>query len=63
MPKDIINKIGLSNVRIYGNANNVALWTKADRQGFDPRQRVTGGNNAVRYPALSAYTIGFNVNF
>jgi TonB-linked SusC/RagA family outer membrane protein len=63
IPASVAQKIGVSKLRIYGNANNVALWTKADRQGFDPRQRVTGGNNAVRYPALSTYTLGININF
>lgn len=63
IPNDIVSKIGLSKVRVYGNANNVALWTKTDRDGFDPRERVTGSNNAVRYAALSAYTLGVNINF
>jgi len=63
IPKNTINKIGLSNVRIYGNANNVGLWTVSDRQGFDPRQRVTGANNAVRYATLKTFTLGLTINF
>ena len=63
LPEDVTKKIHLSKVRIYGNGNNLALWTKSGRQGFDPRQRVAGNNNAVRYATLATYTLGVNINF
>ncbi|MEN8250926.1 MAG: TonB-dependent receptor [Bacteroidota bacterium] len=63
IPEDTTNKVGISKVRIYGNANNIGLWTASDRQGFDPRQRVAGDNNAVRYAALKTFTLGLTLNF
>lgn len=63
LPKNIIEKMGVSKLRIYANGNNVALWTAAGRDGFDPRQRITGSNNAVRYSTLATYTLGVNINF
>jgi TonB-linked SusC/RagA family outer membrane protein len=63
LPSDIISKIGLSSVRIYGIGNNIGLWTASGRDGFDPRASVTGGNNAVRYAPLKTYTLGVNINF
>jgi TonB-linked SusC/RagA family outer membrane protein len=63
LPADMISNIGLSSVRVYGIANNIGLWTASDRQGFDPRQSVTGSNNAVRYAPLKTYTLGVNINF
>ena len=63
LPSDVVEKIGLSKVRIYGLGNNLALWTASGRQGFDPRASVTGGNNSVRYATLKTFTLGLNVNF
>lgn len=63
LPEDIISKIGLTKVRIYGVGNNLALWTASDNQGFDPRASVTGNNSTVRYAALKTYTLGVNINF
>lgn len=63
VPNDIIEKIGLSKVRIYAVGNNLALWTADKTQGFDPRASVTGNNNSVRYSTLKTYTLGVNINF
>ena len=63
LPTDVLENIGLSKVRVYANGNNLALWTKSDIQGFDPRSTVTGNTDAVRYSALKTYTLGVNINF
>lgn len=63
LPTNVINKIGLSSVRLYGVANNVGLWKASDIQGYDPRASSTGGTNSVRYAALKTYTLGLTVNF
>jgi len=63
LPQNTIENIGLSSVRFYANANNLALWTASGREGFDPRQQVSGGNNSVRYAALKTFTLGVNLNF
>ncbi|MCM1338006.1 MAG: SusC/RagA family TonB-linked outer membrane protein, partial [Candidatus Amulumruptor caecigallinarius] len=46
--KDWVNKIGLSELRIYGVAENVALWSA--RKGLDPRQGFVSSNNATYSP-------------
>jgi len=63
LPDNVLDKVALSKLRIYGNINNIGLWTASNRKGFDPRQRVTGGTNAVRYASLKGYTIGVTLNF
>ena len=63
LPSDVISRIGLNSVRIYGVANNVALWTASDIQGFDPRASTTGNTSAVRYAPLKTYTLGLTINF
>ena len=36
IPQSVTKRIGIDNIRIYGAAENVALWSK--RKGMDPRQ-------------------------
>lgn len=47
--KDWVEKLGLTELRIYGAAENVALWTK--RKGLDPRQGFVNSRNATYSPA------------
>ncbi|MBJ2175037.1 TonB-dependent receptor [Aureibaculum sp. A20] len=63
IPESVLDKVGIDNIRVYGLANNLALWTKSDRQGFDPRASVTGGNNTVRYSTLKTVAFGVTVKF
>lgn len=48
LPQQWIKKIGLESVRVYGAAENVALWTK--RQGLDPRQSFSSTINSTYSP-------------
>ena len=63
IPEQFTERFGIEKVRIYALGNNLALWTKSNKQGFDPRQRVTGGNNSVRYATLKTFSLGLNINF
>ena len=47
--KDWIERLGLSELRIYGVAENVALWSK--RKGLDPRQGFISSQNATYSPS------------
>ncbi|WP_281234960.1 SusC/RagA family TonB-linked outer membrane protein [Flavobacterium gelatinilyticum] len=67
LPKSLYSKYGISNIKIYSNAQNVLTFTKY--KGFDPEigsinQNVllTGVDNG-RYPSPIITTIGLNVNF
>ncbi len=47
--KNLIEKLGLEELRIYGAAENVALWSK--RKGLDPRQSYVSSENSTYSPA------------
>ncbi|MFD2595376.1 SusC/RagA family TonB-linked outer membrane protein [Sphingobacterium griseoflavum] len=58
LPKDAANKIGLGNLRMYVNGENLHTWS-GYRPGWDPEIN-TGG---AYYPILQNFTFGVNVNF
>ncbi len=66
-PKKMIRKIGLDNLRVYANIQN--LVTLTDYSGYDPEIGVsTAGNNVYgldngRYPSPTVYSFGLNVSF
>ncbi|MDE6238918.1 MAG: SusC/RagA family TonB-linked outer membrane protein [Muribaculaceae bacterium] len=59
-PKKWIEKIGLSSLRIYGQGENVALWSK--RKGLDPRQGFIGSENYT-YSPIRTISGGIRVGF
>lgn len=69
-PTDLISKIGLSQLRIYGTGNNLAIWT--DYTGYDPEvstsrsssyASLTPGVDYSSFPRSRSYTVGLNVTF
>ncbi|MFH6960626.1 SusC/RagA family TonB-linked outer membrane protein [Flavobacterium aquidurense] len=67
LPKKLYSKYGISNIKVYSNAQNVLTFTKY--KGYDPEvgsinQNVllTGIDNG-RYPSPIITTLGLNVNF
>ncbi|SFZ92264.1 TonB-linked outer membrane protein, SusC/RagA family [Flaviramulus basaltis] len=67
LPKSFVSKLGMENIKIYSNMQNVFTFTKYS--GYDPEvgsinQNVllTGIDNA-RYPSPQIYTIGINAKF
>ena len=60
LPTKWTKKIGLEQVRVYGAADNVALWTK--RKGLDPRIGF-GATSAGQYSALRNISGGLRVQF
>ena len=59
-PAKWVKKMGLTSLRIYGAADNVALWSK--RQGLDPRQSYTT-TNAGTYSAMRTISGGLRITF
>lgn len=47
LPKDLLRKASINKVRLYLVADNIFTWSA--RKGLDPRQSVTGSNNAALY--------------
>ncbi len=59
-PVKIVRKLGLEGLRIYGAAENVALWSA--RKGLDPRQSTTSSSNYT-YSPIRSISGGIRVNF
>lgn len=60
LPASVCAKLGLNTVRIYGSAENVALWSR--RKGLDPRQAFASSENYT-YSPIRAISGGINVSF
>ena len=58
LPKNLVKKVGIGNLRVYLTGDN--LWLQSKRKGLDPRQSFSGGTGYV-YSALSSYSIGLNL--
>ena len=61
VPKNFINKLGLSKARIYFSGSNLLTWKSADLF-VDPEMRVDG-LCTFETPALRTYTFGLELNF
>ncbi|MCD8181983.1 MAG: hypothetical protein LUE99_01570 [Bacteroides sp.] len=69
MPRHIIQKAGISNLRVFFSGEN--LFTIAGLpQGFDPETIYTGygakdgsNNSGKTYPLSRTFSAGFSVNF
>ncbi len=71
LTKELVQKYGLTNVRIYFSGTNLFTWTKYS--GMDPEMSVsnnsaTDGDKANgidwgTYPAAKAYNMGVNITF
>ena len=65
LPSSLTRKVGIDAVRIYGSAENVALWTA--RKGLDPRQVLSAGMNFsgsnYTYSPIRAFSGGIRVSF
>ena len=67
LPQDLISKIKMSRVRIYGSVQNLHTFTKYS--GYDPEigsfnqnPLLTGVDNG-RYPSPRTYSLGANIEF
>lgn len=60
LPTKWTRPLGLESIRIYGAAENVALWSK--RRGLDPRQSFATSNSST-YSPIRAISGGIRVQF
>jgi TonB-dependent starch-binding outer membrane protein SusC len=56
VPKVLLNKIGISNVRVFASSENLATITKF--RGLDPEKT---GNRSDAYPLNKSYSFGLNI--
>ena len=60
LPKSWVRKMGIGSIRIYGVADNVALFTA--RKGLDPRQSYTASGADV-YSPIRSISGGISLSF
>ncbi|MBC9797026.1 SusC/RagA family TonB-linked outer membrane protein [Sinomicrobium weinanense] len=67
LPQKLMDRIGMSNLRIYASATNLFTWT--DYSGYDPEGNAYGGTTNIvgvddgNYPQTRTYTFGINLGF
>ena len=67
LPKSVLQKFKINNMRIYASATN--LWTSTKYSGYDPEANTYGQNSFVvgydlgGYPIARTYSLGINVSF
>ncbi|HRE51001.1 MAG TPA: hypothetical protein PK339_06260, partial [Flavitalea sp.] len=67
LPKDVLSRIKLNNVRIFVSATN--LITITDYTGYDPEVSAYNGNDAQigvdfsSYPQSKIINVGLNLSF
>ena len=67
LPSTLVNRIGVSNARIYGQVQNALLFTKYS--GIDPEISTNGANNTAAgvdrnsVGQARTYTLGLNIGF
>lgn len=70
IPRSIINRLKLSNVKVYVQSQNLVTWTKYS--GFDPEVNYAGvsntsttntaqGTDFLTYPQARSFTFGINL--
>lgn len=60
LPSKLTRQIGIESIRLYGAAENVALWTA--RRGLDPRQSFVTSDNST-YSPMRTISGGIKVQF
>jgi hypothetical protein len=58
LPSDLIDRIGLANIRLYFTGSNLHYFT--NYRGLSPED---GGTDSGRYPVPRNYNVGINVTF
>jgi TonB-dependent starch-binding outer membrane protein SusC len=66
LPKNILKKVHISNLRIYGTLNNIYTFTKFS--GYDPEVSATSslltrGVDNSSYPRSKSCVLGINMSF
>ena len=59
LPKNLLKKMNIENVRFYVNAQNLLTLSDAYK-GYDPEASVSGGSF---YPLMQTFTFGMDIRF
>ena len=70
LPKTLVSRVKMSQLRVYGTINNAWLWSRYS--GYDPEvsttrsgtyAALTPGVDYSAYPKSRNFTVGVNVTF
>ncbi|MBI9060945.1 MAG: TonB-dependent receptor [Marinilabiliaceae bacterium] len=61
IPKTITERLKLSAINVFAQAENLFVLTELD--GFDPEISLSGYRTPDQYPTATTYTMGIKVNF
>jgi hypothetical protein len=66
LPRELIAKVGLSQLRVYAAGRNLAIWT--NYSGYDPEVSTSGngltpGVDYSSFPRSRSYALGLNLTF
>ncbi len=59
--RDLLERTGISNLRLYVSANNPIYWSK--RQGYDPRLSLLGSYGGTTYNVNRTLLFGTTISF
>lgn len=62
LPRTLISKIGLTQLRVYFSGQNLVTWKKFYK-GWDPENEISTGDAPYFYPLARIYSFGFNLKF
>lgn len=62
LPKDVLEGLGISNIRIYVTGENLVTWTKLSKI-FDPETIDGAWGNGKVYPLSKVIATGLSINF
>ncbi|MFR3331789.1 MAG: SusC/RagA family TonB-linked outer membrane protein [Odoribacter splanchnicus] len=63
LPKNFVNRIRLSNARVYVSADNIYTFVAKDYRGFDPSGIDPNGMQWWNYPPSRNVVFGLNLSF
>ena len=63
LPKNFVNRIRLSNARVYVSADNIYTFVAKDYRGFDPSGIGPNGVQWWNYPPSRNVVFGLNLSF
>ncbi|HUH47923.1 MAG TPA: TonB-dependent receptor, partial [Arenibacter sp.] len=61
-PDDIVSRLGLGQLYLYGNVQNVFTLVDKDYEGYDPERNTFGSGNRL-YPNPRTISLGINLKF
>jgi TonB-linked SusC/RagA family outer membrane protein len=59
LPKSVISRLGISNLRVYANGSNLFSFDNVKEYGIDPE---ISSENGLIYPQQRLYNFGFNLS-